>query len=1140
MPSLVGLTGNSKPNWVADADAKGCRLCRKPFSLTRRRHHCRACGGVFCHGCSAGSRYVETYRSVQRVCATCEGDSVSPPPSPATSVSRHASDSLTKGVPRQDVALMHAVLRVSRRFLTEFPSHSFAELTRSALVGHAQTAVTFTSSDAWGETMGLLGDVRSILADAPSSTLHALRVPLARLAFSASDPSAGVWKSGVAGSLVHGIYHDIRFVDVTTAKPCIGLFVGTMAMHQREGVTAKDSLVSACLVRVRVNSPGGGAGSNGCQHEAPAHDVSMTRESDGDAKVDYVMARHGRVDTDVKAEQLVRLITLALEQRATAPAPGTPVRVRICSLLNALSIVPRELKYFRKQLAIMSGSNVANGSLSSYRAGTTSNMTTDVSPMSHNIDSSMFNFRTPASLELPISPRDRKTGQSQSLDPRLYNANTPASLDLPPSPAHLKSAGQAEDRAKPLRAAGVSADGSFNSGKRTPPTGGTIPLQLLEAGGNAKPGDRQNTWPASDVASSAGGDESTAPPASGGRPPAFSCTPDFAAFSNHTVFTPPRPRPSSRSSTEACSPGGGGVPRDIPVGNREGEPVNASPSAVSLKAMDLLAKAQLHAASESVEAGDASFSDASSLLLTPPAEKRTFLDAPPSPPPAALSTASEGTAIHEDYWWSDRRETGRSRAKAVGPADDDSDVMSPSLDAPSVGSPAFQLSRKKSATAAPVAPAFDFPVAMQLLRADYSYLNLIANWPLAVRLGTAQDHAKHNIAHHLGYLKHLEWLIADTQRLLRDVGRPDGDFLSKSHAGEDPWKTTLPRIRRTIAALSAAFAAARTDEASARKLPPAEKPERIPGTPEDEARDADGSSSGDRPAKPVAPTADIRKRASELYMAAVLLGELTAQKGSNFRRRAAEFLQLTLLEHLLDVVPVYNCKSGIDRTGVCSALWTSFHQILHRKTNAPPLWLWFYLSLNYPLLLKTVKGIHGCGDVSSGRRHIPLRQLEESCLKNMSCLLPFPAAGSTDAAALQLYTNVEELHQLLNPQQTQAAHASLGSVENRAYRLLCTLFFEGDTSLVAQLHHAFFVNVVASAAKVAVASTGVQGLKYGESGKLHNALCAQFLPTIACVDSPTAHSTLQLTEVRRGLAGTEIVLSKEFSQYLVAAAEARG
>ncbi|CAN7988730.1 unnamed protein product [Ixodes hexagonus] len=38
--------------WVQDADVKLCPGCAKPFNLSRRRHHCRLCGGIMCHVCS--------------------------------------------------------------------------------------------------------------------------------------------------------------------------------------------------------------------------------------------------------------------------------------------------------------------------------------------------------------------------------------------------------------------------------------------------------------------------------------------------------------------------------------------------------------------------------------------------------------------------------------------------------------------------------------------------------------------------------------------------------------------------------------------------------------------------------------------------------------------------------------------------------------------------------------------------------------------------------------------------------------------------------------------------------------------------------------------------------------------------------
>uniref|UniRef100_A0A2L2YJ81 Rabenosyn-5 n=1 Tax=Parasteatoda tepidariorum TaxID=114398 RepID=A0A2L2YJ81_PARTP len=38
--------------WVADSDVPLCPGCAKSFGLSRRRHHCRLCGGVMCQSCS--------------------------------------------------------------------------------------------------------------------------------------------------------------------------------------------------------------------------------------------------------------------------------------------------------------------------------------------------------------------------------------------------------------------------------------------------------------------------------------------------------------------------------------------------------------------------------------------------------------------------------------------------------------------------------------------------------------------------------------------------------------------------------------------------------------------------------------------------------------------------------------------------------------------------------------------------------------------------------------------------------------------------------------------------------------------------------------------------------------------------------
>ncbi len=43
--------GSAAPEWVSDDLAPACMKCASKFSITRRRHHCRACGKVFCSTC---------------------------------------------------------------------------------------------------------------------------------------------------------------------------------------------------------------------------------------------------------------------------------------------------------------------------------------------------------------------------------------------------------------------------------------------------------------------------------------------------------------------------------------------------------------------------------------------------------------------------------------------------------------------------------------------------------------------------------------------------------------------------------------------------------------------------------------------------------------------------------------------------------------------------------------------------------------------------------------------------------------------------------------------------------------------------------------------------------------------------------
>lgn len=39
------------PTWLPDSEAESCLKCSVKFSFRKRRHHCRACGLIFCSNC---------------------------------------------------------------------------------------------------------------------------------------------------------------------------------------------------------------------------------------------------------------------------------------------------------------------------------------------------------------------------------------------------------------------------------------------------------------------------------------------------------------------------------------------------------------------------------------------------------------------------------------------------------------------------------------------------------------------------------------------------------------------------------------------------------------------------------------------------------------------------------------------------------------------------------------------------------------------------------------------------------------------------------------------------------------------------------------------------------------------------------
>ena len=67
------------PEWESDSDSNNCRLCEKPFTLFKRRHHCRKCGKLVCADCSPFKNRIEYIgengvlkTGTKRVCKDCD------------------------------------------------------------------------------------------------------------------------------------------------------------------------------------------------------------------------------------------------------------------------------------------------------------------------------------------------------------------------------------------------------------------------------------------------------------------------------------------------------------------------------------------------------------------------------------------------------------------------------------------------------------------------------------------------------------------------------------------------------------------------------------------------------------------------------------------------------------------------------------------------------------------------------------------------------------------------------------------------------------------------------------------------------------------------------------------------------------
>uniref|UniRef100_A0A8C2IA59 FYVE, RhoGEF and PH domain containing 4a n=1 Tax=Cyprinus carpio TaxID=7962 RepID=A0A8C2IA59_CYPCA len=69
----ISELGKRAPRWIRDNEVTMCMKCKEPFNaITRRRHHCRACGYVVCWKCSEYKATLEyDGNKMSKVCKDC-------------------------------------------------------------------------------------------------------------------------------------------------------------------------------------------------------------------------------------------------------------------------------------------------------------------------------------------------------------------------------------------------------------------------------------------------------------------------------------------------------------------------------------------------------------------------------------------------------------------------------------------------------------------------------------------------------------------------------------------------------------------------------------------------------------------------------------------------------------------------------------------------------------------------------------------------------------------------------------------------------------------------------------------------------------------------------------------------------------
>ncbi|VDN44614.1 unnamed protein product [Gongylonema pulchrum] len=61
----------SEAEWEKDANVANCKGCNLQFSMSKRKHHCRNCGSIFCNSCTDARVKLPSNAKPVRVCLHC-------------------------------------------------------------------------------------------------------------------------------------------------------------------------------------------------------------------------------------------------------------------------------------------------------------------------------------------------------------------------------------------------------------------------------------------------------------------------------------------------------------------------------------------------------------------------------------------------------------------------------------------------------------------------------------------------------------------------------------------------------------------------------------------------------------------------------------------------------------------------------------------------------------------------------------------------------------------------------------------------------------------------------------------------------------------------------------------------------------